>query len=383
MKFGKVSGPSGLMAVFLLQVFFNSSVMAKNAENHEGARVRVSVDPRIELLSVVQYLSDYKGFDGSPVLTSLEFRYKREALSYFSPYKDHRAVSLFKEMSGRGFWYSHPPAALLHYSDPPELAEQWPVDDFTLKMAEGKEKLDEFIEQLRSFALESRFMEFFQNHEKDYAVIVEAFTVDDQGEFVKYLEDFNGYGQGSYHIILSPFLHPGGYGPRVRVSDGRYDCYMLTGPKDVKDDRPVFGRIKEVRRLAWHEFGHSFVNHLTDAHIAELLEPCGLLLADQREEVEKAGIPWEIHVADWVSENINRAVVGRLCNRTEGPEMAARVVQSDFSFGFTFAPAVYKCLEAYEGDRDNYPTLAAFYPRIVEVFRQGAAEYKASRSDER
>ena len=125
--------------------------------------INITVDPRIELLSVVQYLSDYKGYQGMQMITSFSFTYKNDVIAYFEPYKDHEAVKLFKEMSSNGFWYGQPPHSMLYLSAPPELRVLTPVDAFNVERAGGQEKLEEFFGQLRSFAVETDFMNFYNS----------------------------------------------------------------------------------------------------------------------------------------------------------------------------------------------------------------------------
>jgi hypothetical protein len=49
--------------------------------------LNVCVDPRMELLAVVQWLSNYgRQF---PLLSRYEFAYKQAVVEYFSPYQDH------------------------------------------------------------------------------------------------------------------------------------------------------------------------------------------------------------------------------------------------------------------------------------------------------
>jgi hypothetical protein len=81
------------------------------AEQHS---VNVFVDPRIELLAVVQSLGDYGEQTGR--LTWDDFPYKRDVMEYFSPYKDHPAVKLFKEEA------REPGSRLSGHSSFPDLA---------------------------------------------------------------------------------------------------------------------------------------------------------------------------------------------------------------------------------------------------------------------
>jgi hypothetical protein len=84
----------------------------------------MTVDPRIELPPTVQMLSDYFGYGDRPILTTLEFGYKMETAGLHSRNRDHPAVQAFKKVGAKGFWYGHPPSAMLSLSDPPEVRRQ-------------------------------------------------------------------------------------------------------------------------------------------------------------------------------------------------------------------------------------------------------------------
>ena len=74
-------------------------VMMKSAiGNSEGEerRFSVTIDPRIELLSVVGVLADHKG------LTNYDIRYKQEILNHFSEHRDHHAVTFLRGVMAWG-----------------------------------------------------------------------------------------------------------------------------------------------------------------------------------------------------------------------------------------------------------------------------------------
>src|SRR5262245_32631299 len=88
--------------------------------------IEVAVDPRIELLAIVQYLSGYPACPG--LLTRFDLAYKRAVDAAFAGHRGDRAVQLFAELSAKGFAFDGPVAALLHYGPPPALATLCDVD---------------------------------------------------------------------------------------------------------------------------------------------------------------------------------------------------------------------------------------------------------------
>ena len=75
-------------------------------------KLEIRVDPRIELLAVVQSLGAYQ--DNLGLLTRFDFAYRMEAAEHFAPFREHAAVTLFDQMSRNGFSYDAPPTAMLY-----------------------------------------------------------------------------------------------------------------------------------------------------------------------------------------------------------------------------------------------------------------------------
>src|SRR5262245_47116788 len=67
----------------------------------EPRTINVVVDPRIELLAVIQYLSGYG--DWTRLITRYDLPYKNDVAERFARFKDHPAVSMFDDLAHDGF----------------------------------------------------------------------------------------------------------------------------------------------------------------------------------------------------------------------------------------------------------------------------------------
>ncbi|MFC1551091.1 DUF4932 domain-containing protein [Candidatus Latescibacterota bacterium] len=341
----------------------------------KNGELTISVDPRIELLSVIQSLTDYRGFQGRPVLGKLDFGYKHEIAAVFGKYSGHPAPKKFHEMSQNGFWYSHPVRAMLHLSNPPALAQDVQFDDFAFMTAGGEENLNVFVEKVRAFARETNFSEFYNGHIELYETMLANYRGKMKRAYVDDLEEYYGFAQGSYTIILSPLFHPGGFGPTIRRPNGMIDSYYIGGPRQIVDDIPDYGEDKNMQYLFWHEFSHSFVNHLTDLNIADFREPgIKLYVMPNIENAPNFEGQEDVMISDWVSEHIVRGVTSRLAYINLGKKTGDERVAFEIGQGFKYVAEVTACLEKYEQNRDKYPTLREFYPEIVSVFEELATD---------
>ena len=326
--------------------------------------VNIGVDPRIELLAVVQLLSGYD--ERYRLITDFDFPYKRDVREYFSAYKNHSAVKFFDQMSADGYSFDAPPTAMLHLSMPPELTIELPFTEYLNARAGGPERLKRFVELLRDFAEESNFLAFFKAHDGTFRQIVANARKKMGGiNYAQTLQDYYGMSQNSYNIILAP-LFTGGYGPRIERSDGKYDIYNILGPMNTKDGLPAFGSEKSFRHIAWHEFSHSFVNPTTEKFSKEINKYKALYEPISAKMKGQAYSNWET----CVNEHIVRAVTTRLAHREIGSEASERALSHEIEYGFAYVQALCESLITYEERRDTYPTLVDYYPELIGVLRK-------------
>jgi hypothetical protein len=327
--------------------------------------IQVSIDPRIELLAMVQLVSDYDSRTG--LITDFSFKYKETMKQHFARYADHPAVKLFEKLSREdGFSFSNPPAAMLYFSNPPELKMVREYDG-PLSDRIQKQNLDRFADELRDFAEDTNFSQFYLANEGFYnAILDRSAALLENHSHVEELESYYGMKQNNYHIILSPLYRPGSFGIRLAAADGRYDLYHIAGPFSVEKDIPIFGNEAIFQQLTRHGFGHSFIAPSTDQNRKELDKYSSLYkpLSDQM-EMQGYG-SWE----GCVNEHINRAVICRLIYQHDGESAYIEAVDSEKSRGFRYIEPLLQALEVYEGNRDKYKSFEDFYPEIINVFKE-------------
>lgn len=353
------------LGLFFMAAFLGMSGCPINADVNP---IRVTVDPRMELLSVIQLLS----IQGAE--TRYSFQYKREMSDYFASYKHHRAVILYNRMFPRFFNFDAPPTLMLYVSDPPALKPHRGFLGIIRKIADqrktgvaGEKNMVDFINALRDFARDSNFQKFYRDHQAVYETMVqdterEANSVDIVSPVENY---YGGVRSLKYTILLAPLFHPGGYGPMVEQVHGVHELYDICGPLSVRRNFPVFGDANDICRLAWHEFGHSFVNQLVDRNWSSLTQYSSLY----------DPISTVMHLrsyGNWktcVYEHIVRAVEARIIFKIEGRKASDAFIEEQRVCGFAYVKSLCECLEDYEKHRDKYPVFKSFFPQLVDVFR--------------
>jgi hypothetical protein len=347
-----------IIPLLFISLCFAGNIIAKK-------EIIVKVDPRIELLAAIQMISDYN--EQFNLITRFEFPYKSEMISYFFPFKSHKAVLIFEQMSHDGFSYDAPPGVMIHLSNPPELKIETPFTDYLNRRAGGKELLMEFIEAIRDFAKESNFMQFWEKHTQFYQATVNKVEETMAGQdYVATLENYFGVQQSSYNIVLSPLFHSGGFGPRVERKTGQYDIYHIGGPHGVFEEIPLFGNAQYMQHLAWHEFGHSFVNPTTEKFHEQINQYIKLFDPISQQMKDMAYSSWET----CVNEHLVRAVTTRLTYIERDKQAGDKALQGELNRSFFYTTALCEKLEYYEIHRDKYPSFIDFYPEIIAVFQE-------------
>lgn len=287
---------------------YKSSSIGKESE-----KLNVYVDPRIELLSIIQYLADfnYKYI----MIYNKDTIYKVDVDNYFSPYKNHQVVSLYEEMVKYGFIYHVPPQLILYLDDKYEEQENKtiPYHEVILR-AGGRSKIKELIRQMGDFKNETKFDDFYKNHQEYYHKI----TTDIQNKLksnncLENLIEYYGVEQNSYNIIVVP-LYLGGYGIRIPGKDEKLDIFCVIPPVE---------NLQYLTSFVWHEFSHSYVDPLTEENRNEVNKYKDLFTPISNIMEKQAYGTWET----CVNEHIVRAVTSRLSYKVFGEKRASEEIK--------------------------------------------------------
>jgi hypothetical protein len=351
------------LAILLILVTLPAALGAQEAPR--SSSVRVVVNPRIELMSVVQLLSGYA------LVTRYESPYTGDAQRHFAPFSAHPAAIMFREMSEAGFAFSHVPTAMLSLTEPPALEPRVYFEPLMLQAAGGEEQLLIFAEALRDFVKQSRFLAFFDAHRDTYAAMAEhSWPAVQQARAV--LEEYTGTPLQNSTVVLGPLLHDGGFAARYRPESGPAEAYAFIGPsRGVSNDLPEFGGSARLLQQVGHEFAHLVVDPVTSVH-DPLVQRHSSLYDPIADVMRRNAYPrWETVV----NEHIIRAITTRLAFRERGEEAGRQELTRELQRGYVHLPALLGRLEEYEQNRGQYPTIEEFYARPFSVFTEALAEH--------
>lgn len=330
--------------------------------------VRVLVDPRVELFSIVFRLA------GNPEYRQARVpEYAKEVDAYFGRFRDHRAIALARTLRATcGISYDACMSMAVFLADPYKVDTRLPLDP-------RPECLDrrwpavgtrEFLDAVRQLVKESDFARFVADHRELYRTTEARMRALLESE--AHLDWFDGFfgarPNAEFAVVVALLNGPSNYGPHSRTPEGKEDLYCILGAWRT-DDRglPTFDRT--MLPTVVHEFCHSYANAIVDRRLAELA-PSGKqiypLVADTMRA--QAYGNWET----MMRESLVRACVLRYTQRYDGPAAAAAAAQAERRRGFHWVGKLAELLAEYEGQRDRFPNLDAFAPRMVAFYGEYA-----------
>jgi hypothetical protein len=187
----------------------------------------------------------------------------------------------------------------------------------------------------------------------------------DQQAHLEWFEPFFGEPpQAGFTVVLGLLNGGCGYGPSSRDGAGHEERFCILGVWDTdKQGLPVFK--KELAPYVVHEFCHSYANPIIFRHRSELASAGKKLFRAVAGQMRSQayGEPTTMFC-----ESLVRASVIRYLRRYDGPKAAEREIREQQVAGFLWMQELSDLLGQYEAERDHYPTLESFAPRLVEFF---------------
>jgi len=325
--------------------------------------VKVVVDPRVELMSVIFRLAGNPEYNRPRVP-----KYAASVEAQFRKHADHPAVKYAAKLRRtRGVSFDAVMSMAVHLVDVESMSTVVPLDprpkglDQRWQPAEAKA----FLTLAKDFVKDSGFLAWFAGNRDLYAGAVAGMEAAlKEHAQLGWIEAFFGVPPKARFELALGVLNGGGcYGPRVIHADGREDIHCVLGVWLVDaEGKPRFD--KTVLPIVVHEFCHSYCNPLVDAH-ADALAPVGLRLwppvAEQMKRQAYGG--WKT----MLYESLVRASVVRYMAAVEGEAGRRAQVADDKGRGFRWIEELSNGLAAYEKQREAYPTLGDFMGEVVKT----------------
>jgi hypothetical protein len=331
--------------------------------------LRVEVDPRVELMSLIFRLAGNREYNMENVVES----YAGDVEKQFGKFRSHAVVNLAQELRDtHAVSYDAVMSMAIHLTDAGQVKLKLPLEPWPegLDQRWTAPDVSNFLAAARQFVKDSSFQEFIERHRPLYQTTVARMqTLIEKEGHIEWFDAYFGQRPRASFTVALGLLNGGGcYGPHFRAADGHEELYCVLGVWQTdKEGLPEFAH--DALATVVHEFCHSYANPLIERHEAELGAAgdslFGHVAAMMRSQAYGNG-----HTL--LCESLVRVCVIRYLRQYEGEEAARRAIQAEKRNGFLWMQEMSDLLGDYEAHRDQYPTLEDFAPRLAAFFADEA-----------
>lgn len=331
------------------------------------AQVEVEVSETVELMSILSRTAGFEEYN-----MDMGGQYIKDIESYFAPFKEHPIMSYYQGLREQ---YG------ISYNAPMDLAVNLVIDGQRIKFIGDKScmdgrwtnvDIDGFVDQLNQFYTDTRFHEFYQQHQDFYHEVLRQYNANVMQYFHQdWYPRFYGVEPGEVFRLILGFTNGGNNYAASRQFPGQpkenfsvcgYWIYPQLGsildPENAK---------KYAAPTIIHEFNHSFVNPLQEIDKnAKLLGDIPDKLLNQNFHImQQQAYPEGKTV---FNESVVRAAtIIYMMEYGFSSQEINEELNEQLSYGFTWMPELVAAMRDYATHRNKYPTLSDFYPQIAKV----------------
>lgn len=343
----------------LLSIFIALNFQACTQKQDEVLLEKPAVDKRVELLSIVFCLAEKQEY------SSKNFRlYSDRVEQYFEKYRNHELICFTKSIINENeIAFDGPMWLAVHLDDSLELLTD--VEDvWLIDPRWTKEKVEKFVPLLQKFNKDTKFDEFFKDNTDLYTEAVKRFAPVYEHIDLNWLFSFFGREpKEKFSIKIGFGTGSNCYGVSLNDINGYKEVYAIVGIGMFDNaGLPLFSRMHDLP-LVIHEFSHPYIDNLT-AKNRELFRESGEMISS--DAITEAYPSWEIVLDEaLVMASMTKYMKDHDFEPSE-IEMWINVIKKEF--GFLWIEELVGELEKYDKQRDKYPTLESYMPKLSEVY---------------
>lgn len=351
--------------VFL--ILFALLLMSFTPASGQSANLQPEVSEAVELVSVLARTAGAREYN-----MDMAGQYTIDTEAWFAPYKNHPAVSYYQGLMQQ---YN------MGYNAPMDVAVNLAYEGGRFKFAGDKSCMDsrwayvdlaEFVNKLNQFYTDTRFHEFFQQHEAFYNEGLQRYKDNVMPHFHQdWYPRFYGTTPDQQYRIIIGFTNGGSnYGAARQLPGKTREMFSVVGYYVEPGVGKAFNDGVGTAMVLIHEFNHSFVNHLYDDHTALLDPVASKLLALSENMMRNQAYPEPKTVYN--ETLVRAAVILYMQEYGYSDQEIAQEMSMNVSRGFTWMPEAVASLRGYANNRGKFPTFSSYYPVVAKALNKYA-----------
>lgn len=340
-------------------------LLTVNPVSAQQATCQPEVMETVELVSILARAAGSREYN-----MDMAGQYTKDTEAWFAPYKNHPMIHYYQGLMQQ---YS------IGYNAPMDLAVNLAIEGGKLKFVGDKDCMDqrwanvnlvEFVSKLNQYYTDTRFHEFYQQHEAFYNEGLQQYKDNVMPHFHQdwYPRFYGTTPNQLYHIIIGFTNGGSNYGASRQLTGKSKEMFSVCGYYVDPRAGKAFSDGVGSAMVLIHEFNHSFINYLYEDRTA-LLEPvAGKLFALSENIMRNQAYPEPRTVFN--ETLVRAAVILYMQEYGYSAQDIAGEMSMNVSRGFTWMPEAVASLRDYANNRGKYPTFSSFYPQAAKVLNK-------------
>ena len=327
------------------------------------AQIKSEVSETVELMGILSRTAGFQEFSND-----LAGQYSKDTEAWFAQYREHPTVTYYKELRAKNG---------IAYDRVTNMAVHLEIEKGKVKLIGNRSELtggwqdvdlDDFVKRLNKFYADTRFHDFFEQHQTFYNDFLKAY---DKNIIAIKPEWYGRFYNGTapteqFRIIIGFTYGTTNNGASRQLAGQPRELFAVCG----YNLNPQTGRPNFDSSLPLHEFNHSFVNPLLEKNENEkAMQEVGQRLFQLSQSTMM-----QQHYNDWhivINESLVRAAVIVYIYENGFNQFVSSMLNVEtMQNGFPWMLDVVAALRYYSTHREQYPTLNDFYPEIARFLNK-------------
>ncbi|WP_410221736.1 DUF4932 domain-containing protein [Pedobacter sp.] len=320
------------------------------------------VDERIELLSIVFRLADSEEYK------SERFKlYTDKIQAHYNSFKNHELIQFIKNLRRKkGVGYDAVMSMAIYLDN-----DLNPIGNFTNEIPDkrwGKDNAYEFAKLLKQFYKDSNSKQFFESNQQLYAEASKRFLPVYEHLDLNWYTKFYGKEPDEKFVIINGLGNGGGnYGPSITLPNGQREVYAIMGTWKTDSLGMADFTINNYFPTLLHEFNHSFVNYLLDNDPKPFRKSGEKIYKTLAKEMQSQAYgTWETMLNEAL---VRAAVIKYMKDHKFTEKEVEEETNVQLNRGFIWIEELVSELEKYDHERNQYPTLESYTPKLINAYQ--------------
>jgi hypothetical protein len=322
-------------------------------------KIEVLIDHKIELLSIIQVLSDY--YINQDTIVKGDRKYIQHFESAFINFKNDPLIDFFDKICEKDFSIAHPCCFFLTLDDSFEKIILNLPSELQWEYLSKESVQHKFLSILTDFIKRIDFLQYFNRNYDNYIKILNnVLDIIDKNRYYPEMENYLGEYSSFYKLIIAP-MYGESYAPLLYNKNDEIINTCVLGI-NFYNTTDINNRKVQQEYMVWHEFLHSFINPLSSTYLREIKK-----LSVSLKKVPKSPKKYYGNWIIYFNETLIRAISCRLVFSKYGTNIYNYLLNYEFKAGFVFIKKFDAILiEKFEGHRDSFISFKSFFPTFLD-----------------